>query len=347
MASRKNQSRKVTILDVAREAGVSHATVSRVLNQSAYVDPEKQQRVIQAMMSLGFSVNQHARSLVSNRSHMVGIIVEGISSGYNTQYDGPILTGAQAVLSEQQNNLILYNAALYKTNKTAYITTLTRGLADGFLLLLPDDIRTYTDILRKHHTPYVTIDHQIIDDPGAAVRSTNRQGAYDAASYLLDLGHRRIGFITGHIEWGCSLERLAGYKAALTERGLAVDPTLIQEGNFTQWKGYSDAQALLDLPEPPTAIFAANDSSAFGVMEAVRDRHLRIPDDISVVGFDDLTAAAHVHPPLTTVHQPLERIGRTAAEMILEYIQDPELPPRIVELPTELVIRGSCQSLER
>jgi LacI family transcriptional regulator len=295
------------------------------------------------MTQLGFSVNQHARSLVSNHSQLVGLVVQGISSGYSAQYDGPISLAAQSELAESQYNLILYNASLQNKREMAYVASLTRGFADGFLLLLPENPHLYIEALQQQQAPYVMIDHQGLDDPGPAVRSENRRGVYQAIQYLLELGHRRIGFITGHITWGCSLERLAGYKTALEEWGITPDPGLIREGNFTQPSGYNGAQALLALPEPPTAIFASNDLSAFGVMEAVRDHHLRIPEDISLVGFDDLTPTAHVHPPLTSVRQPLELIGRTAARMILKYIHDPDLAPEIIELPTELIIRQTCQ----
>ena len=140
----------------------------------------------------------------------------------------------------------------------------------------------------------------------------------------------------------CAQDRLEGYKAALAERGIAFDPELVYEGNFFQPLGYTGASALLELPHPPTAIFASNDVSAFGVMEAIREHHLRIPEDISVVGFDDIPQAAHVHPPLTTVRQPLEEMGRLATRMLLDYIKDPQRPIERVELATELVIRQSC-----
>jgi len=137
-------------------------------------------------------------------------------------------------------------------------------------------------------------------------------------------------------------DRLAGYRAALADHGIAFDPELVREGNFFQPSGYVGASALLELPHPPTAIFASNDVSAFGVMEAIRAHGLRIPEDVSVVGFDDIPQAAHVHPPLTTMRQPLEEMGHTATRMLLEYIQDPQRPIERVELPADLVVRESC-----
>ena len=223
------------------------------------------------------------------------------------------------------------------------MVTLTRGLADGLLLVLPRDPGAYLETLRQHNFPHVLIDHRGSDETIPAVAAANRQGAYSATAYLVELGHHRIGFITGAMDQICAQDRLAGYKTALADHGIAFDPELVREGDFFQPLGYAGASALLELPHPPTAIFASNDVSAFGAMEAVREHGLRIPDDVSVVGFDDIPQAAHVHPRLTTVRQPLEKMGRTATRMLLEYINDPQRPIERVELPTELVLRQSCQ----
>ncbi len=145
---------------------------------------------------------------------------------------------------------------------------------------------------------------------------------------------------------GCAREREAGYRAALAQYGLPVDETLIQEGNFFQSDGYAAGEALLRLPTPPTAIFASNDVMAFGVMEIVRERGFKIPDDVSIVGFDDIPQAAYVHPSLTTVRQPLEEMGRAAARNLLTLIEDSDYAPQRVELPVELIVRESCRSLD-
>jgi LacI family transcriptional regulator len=160
------------------------------------------------------------------------------------------------------------------------------------------------------------------------------------------LRHRRIGFITGTMDLGCSRDRLEGYRSALQDGGLPIDPQLIHEGDFWQPSGFTAAHSLLALPEPPTAIFASNDVMAFGVMEAVRDRGLRIPEDISIVGFDNIPQAEHVSPQLTTIEQPLADMGREAAHMLLAMIQDPECPYHRVELPTSLVVRASTRRIQ-
>jgi LacI family transcriptional regulator len=334
--------KKVTIIDVAREAQVSHATVSRVLNNTESVRLDKRERVMQAVMRLGYVANQQARSLAGGRSQVVGLLVHDLG----TSYIGEIIRGIEAELSAASYDLMLYTTHRRKTKEATYVATLTRGMADGLLLVLPRNPEAYLESLRQRRFPYVLVDHQGIDDTGPAVGATNWQGAYDATRHLIEQGHQRIGFVTGTLDRGCARDRLAGYQAALVEQGLTPDPHLIQEGDFFQPRGYASAQALLALPQPPTAIFASNDVSAFGVMEAVRDLGRRIPDDISIVGFDDIPQAAQVNPPLTTVHQPLEQMGRTAARMLLEIMDDPAHPAQRLQLATELVVRRSTRSVK-
>jgi len=238
---------------------------------------------------------------------------------------------------------MLYTTHRRKTKEATYVSAITRGMADGLLLVLPRNPEAYLESLRQRRFPYVLVDHQGIDETGPAVGATNFQGAYDATQHLLSLGHRRIGFITGQMEMGCARDRLAGYRAALLATGIPPDPQWVREGDFFQPDGFAGAQALLALPQPPSAIFASNDVSAFGVMEAVRDAGKRLPDDMSIVGFDDIPQAAQVNPTLTTVRQPLEQMGRTAARMLLEIIGNEARPTARVELPTELIVRASTR----
>jgi LacI family transcriptional regulator len=336
---RKNPG-NVTIVDVARESNVSYTTVSRVINNKDNVRPETRERVLMAMTRLGYVVDQRARSLAGGRSQVIGLLVHDLG----TSYIGEIIRGIDAELAPAQYDLILYTTHRRKTKESAYVVTLTRGLADGLLLVLPRDPGSYLETLRQYRFPHVLIDHRGVDEETPAVAAANRQGAYSATEYLVELGHRRIGFITGAMDQMCAQDRLEGYRAALMDHGVDFNPELVREGNFFQSLGYVGASALLELPHPPTAIFASNDVSALGAMEAVREHGLRIPDDVSVVGFDDIPQAAHVHPPLTTVRQPLEEMGRAATRMLLERINDPQRPIERVELPTELVLRQSCQS---
>ena len=333
--------RRVTIFDVAREAGVSYATVSRVVNNKNSILADKRARVLAAMERLGYVPNMQARRLAGGRSQVVGLVLHDVWNSYAVE----VLRGIDEELAATGYDLMLYTSRNRMANESAHVATLTQGLAEGVLLLLPKDLGAYVDTLRQQHFPYVLVDHEGIGDIGPAVGATNRQGGHDATRYLLDLGHRRIGHVTGALELGCARDRLDGYRAALAERGLAVDPDLIREGDFYKPRAYAAALELLDLPKPPTAIFASNDVSALGVMEAARDHGLRIPTDLSVVGFDDIPQAEHAHPALTTVRQPLEEMGRVAARLLLTAIRDPERTHTRVELPTDLIVRASCVAL--
>lgn len=339
-AAQKNGDGNATIIDVARRAGVSYATVSRVINHEAYVKEETRQRVLQALIDLDYVANRQARSLRGGRTHMIGLLVRDLGTGYI----GEIIRGIDLELGERQYDLLLYTTHGRGRCESDYVATLTRGMVDGLLLVLPRTPEDYLTKLRQARFPHVLIDHQGIDMAGPAVGATNWQGGYDATAYLVSLGHRRIGLITGDLSLGCAVDRNAGYRAALRDCGLPDDPAFVVEGDFTQSAGYQKAKELLCLHDPPSAIFAANDVMAFGVMEAARERGLRIPEDLSIVGFDDIPQANSLHPALTTVHQPLEEMGRVATQMLFGYLADPSRAEERIELPTQLVIRNSCQS---
>jgi LacI family transcriptional regulator len=332
-----------TIEDVAREADVSVATVSRVLNGSDHVRDKTRHKVLDAAQRLGYVMNQQARRLAGGKSHVIGLLVRDLSTGYI----GEIIRGIDDELAGADYDLMLHTAhAAHRRNidETEQVVALTRGLADGLLLVLPRNPGAYLESLRQRNFPHVLIDHQGINDQSPSVGATNRKGAYDATRYLIELGHRRIGFITGTLDLGCARARLEGYKAALADASIRVEAELVREGDFHQPEGYACAKALLSLTDPPTAIFASNDVMAFGAMEATRDAGLRIPDDVSIIGFDDIPQSDNVNPPLTTVRQPLEQMGRTAARMLIECIAQGKVCEQQIELPTELVIRASCQA---
>jgi len=330
----------VTIMDVASEAGVSYATVSRVLNDDAHVRPQTRQRVQQAMERLGYVVNRPARSLAGGRSRVIGILVPDLGTGYI----GEIMRGIDDELDLAHYDMMLYTTHRREAKESSYVASLTQGMADGLLIVLPRNPATFMQTLRQRNFPYVLIDHQGTNEKDHAVGATNWQGAYNATEYLIKLGHRRIGFITGSMDLGCARDRLAGFQAALRTYHLPVDPQLIYEGDFHQPDGYAGGNALLSLPQPPTAIFASNDVMAMGVMDAARSRGLRIPEDISILGFDDIPQSQNIRPALTTVRQPLEKMGRVAAQMLLDLLNDPQKDVSRVELPTELIIRDSCKA---
>ena len=331
-------SQDITIFDVAREADVSYSTVSRVINNKG-VSADKRERVLRAMAELGYVANLQARSLAGGKSNIIGLLVHSLT----VEYFGEIARGVDEALSEVQYDLMLYTTHRRKGRESAYVTRLTRNLVDGLLLVLPRNAEAYLETLRLRRFPYVLVDHQGIGSDVPSVGATNWQGGYDGTRYLINLGHRRIGFVTGDMTLGCARDRLAGYQQALRDAGLPLDPALVREGDFLQPQGFTCGNELFDLALPPTAIFASNDVSAFGVMEAVRNRGLRIPDDVSIVGFDDIPQAAQVHPSLTTVRQPLAEMGRAAVELLFTYIHEADAAVKRIELPTALIVRQSCQ----
>jgi LacI family transcriptional regulator len=341
MSTRTHKFQRVTIKDIAREADVSFSTVSRVINNFEYIKPETRERVVNAMTRLGYVANQHARSLVGGHSKVVGLLIHA----FDSTYIGQIIQGIDEAVAEAQYDLMLYTTHRHSTREANFVASLVCGLADGLLLVLPRDVQTYLDTLSEQGFPFVLIDYASEAEDVVSVSATNRQGAHDATAHLIELGHRRIGFITGDMVADSARERLQGYKDALADNNVAYDVDLVYEGDFFQSEGYEGANALLSLSAPPTAIFASSDVIAFGVYDAIRIRGLQTPRDISVVGFDDIPQAAQAHPPLTTVRQPLQEMGRCATQMLLRWLnEDLDEPLGYVQLPTELVVRDSACS---
>ena len=331
---------RVTIVEVAAEAGVSFGTVSRVINNDIHVKKETRERVLATMQKLGFVANRQARSLAGGKSDSVGVLVPDLG----TEYIGEIIRGIDAELSLSGLDLILYTTHRTASKEASYVANLATGMVDGLLLVLPRSPTDFIGNLTQRNFPFVLIDHQGTGRDCPAVGATNWQGAFNATEYLIKLGHTRIGFITGSMDLGCAVDRLDGYRAALRTGHLPEASELIYEGTFFQPDGYTGASALLALPEPPTAIFASNDVMAMGAMDAVRNRGLRIPEDISIIGFDDIPQASLIHPALTTINQPLEKMGRVATQMLLDLLQKSERVADRMELPTQLIVRDSCSS---
>jgi LacI family transcriptional regulator len=328
----------ITILDVAAKAGVSYGTVSRVLNNNPNVNEKTRQHVLAVIEELGYEVNRQARGLVNGRSGLIGILVQDMG----TSYIGEIIRGIDVELEMAKYDLVVYTTHRENAKEAGYVANLTQGKVDGLLLILPRNPVDYMGVLQKRRFPFVLIDHQGIDDKGPSVAATNWQGAYTAVEYLINLGHKRIGFITGVLDLKCSQDRLEGYRSALKTHHLPLEDELVVNGDFFQSSGVTAAKVLLELPQPPTAIFASNDVMAMGVMDIARHMGKRVPEDISVIGFDDIPQASMVYPALTTVRQPLEQMGRVATQMLLEFLNNPEKEAHRIELPTQLIIRDSC-----
>jgi LacI family transcriptional regulator len=342
---------RATIRDVAGVAGVSIATVSRVLNGRPDVAPATRDMVLQAVRDLRFTAARSARSLSGGRTHAVGITLPMVEAEYFSR----ILAGAIEELYEHDLQVVLAPTLHLRERAKTVRGQLTSGTTDGAVLIMPEQSRDELDALLRSGYPFVIADPlEILHEGIPTVSSTNAHGGRLATEHLLSLGHRRIGVVTGIPDWLASLERLNGYRAALAAAGIAPDPSLVVEADWVFAGGEAAASVLLDGPDPPTAIFAFNDNMAVGVLRAAQARGLRIPEDISVVGFDDLDHAATVTPALTTVSQPLGEMGRVAVSLLIRLLErEPQPIPRLaserrrpeaavgIELQTKLIVRSS------
>jgi LacI family transcriptional regulator len=329
-----------TIQDVAKAAGVSVSTVSRVLNDKvdvAEVTYEKVQRTIEEM---GYTSNLAAKSLRSRRTNTIGVIALYLRDPFAIQ----VLLGINRAIQELGYDLILYASGERGESTSAaweqrHVSLINGSIADGVIIVTPAAATFPTAF------PLVAIDPHSADIDYPAVISTNFAGAFEVMEYLVELGHRRIGFIAGREHSKSAQQRLRGYTESLQKANISIDPELIQQGDYRRKTGYCCAKKLLNLSNPPTAIFAANDESALGAIEATREAGLRIPDDLSIVGFDNMPGTTDITPALTTVEQPMNEMGYKATEILIDLMQGKSLNNRICEMPTKLIVRDSCRAI--
>jgi len=328
-----------TLADVARIAGVSSMTVSKVVNNRPGVSQETRKRILEVVERTGYVAHLSARGLKGGRINLLGVVVADLS----TQYPTEIVRGASDAATAAGRGLALFTTGFDTERERQSVSMLTGGLAAGLLIVLPQNPVDYSKAWGRSPAPVVLLGHRG-ETHLPSVSADNYRGARLATEHLLGLGHTRIGFIAGNPYSGQSSERFQGYREALLSAGIPYDAALIRPGDYTQKRGFQAAHELLALPEAPSAIFAANDYSAFGAMDAVKDHNLRVPEDISVIGFDDIPMAQQVHPNLTTIHHPLHDMGAVATKLLISLV-DGETPlvPN-VELPSKLVVRASTAS---
>ena len=353
--------KKATIEDIARLAGVSRGTVSRVLNHRPDVDRETRARVLRVIEEQGYVPSITAAGLAGGRNRLIGMLLP--------VFTWPILAdlvrGITEILNRTSYELVLYtfnDEDLNRDRRDVINRLLATQLTAGLLAVYPGQLSAQLTELYAQGVPIVTIDdQQEVVTPW--IRADDVAGACAAVRHLIQLGHRRIAHIQGPSEYLVSHDRHQGYLQALEEAGIAADPELILEGDFLPQSGYTCALRLFDLPteKRPTAIFASADQMAFGVLRAAEERGLTVPKDVALVGYDDDAPSAHVHPPLTTVHQPSFEMGQEAIKLLLGLLARAEdaglgvdgaytetatdIPQRIV-LPTTLLVRSSCGATE-
>jgi LacI family transcriptional regulator len=327
-----------TIREIAALAGVSTATVSRVVNSSGYVSPETRRTVERVVREYGYSANRNARALSAGRTGLVGITVPLIHPAYFSV----IISGVTEALYEQDMRIVLCPTLHEHDREVSLLERLMHGTTDCALLVLPEESSSELRTLMAHGFRFVVVDPRMrIDERVPTVSAAHSAGANQATAHLLELGHRRIAAITGPDGWMATDERLRGHRAALATAGVMPDPALVVESNFEVDGGRAAAAHLLDMAEPPTAIFAFNDQLAIGAMQTALERGLRVPEDLSIVGFDDTAEAEMVTPRLTTVHQPLAEIGRMGVSLLTRLLENQRLEALHIELETKLVVRNS------
>ena len=329
---------KVTIHEIADLAGVSIATVSRVVNERDDVAPETRELVMRVIQERGYMTNRSARALSGGRTGHVGLTIPLMRG----DYFAAILEGALEAVYEEDMRLVLYTTLHEHDREVSVLERLSDGATDGAIILLPLESSGELVALQKSGFPFVVVDPRIpLDDGIPAVSAAHRAGALAATEHLLSLGHRRIGHISGPGGWAATTERIEGYHSALAVAGVLPTSELIVEGNFEAQTGVAAANVLLDLPDRPTAIFAANDNMAAGVLQVAHERGLTVPGDLSVVGFDDADLATILSPALTTVRQPLAELGRTGVNLLTRMLEKQRVEALRVELATRLVVRES------
>jgi LacI family transcriptional regulator len=334
----RKKKQSATILDVAKTAGVSVSTVSRVLNDRVDVANETRDRVLTTINDLGYTTNLAARSMRSQKKNLVGLIMPDIAYPFAIE----VMKGVNQAIAQSDFDLLVYTTGDVRKSGRAsheqkYVSLLTNSISDGLIVVAPVAGEFNID------APIVSIDPLVSNPSYPSVHATNHQGAVDAMEYLLGLGHKRIGYIGGRVELESSNRRLMGYRAALEKAGIPIDESLIVSGDYTTKTGVSGARKLLGLENPPTAIFSSNDQMAMGVFQVAEEMGMRIPEDLSVVGFDNITESKYLG--LTTVDQSISEMGYVATQMLLKLINNEKLESETYRMQTRLVIRHSCREL--
>lgn len=328
--------------DIAALASVSIPTVSKVLNGRSDVALHTRERIERLIEERGFVGNKAAQALKKGRTGLIDLVVYNLTSTYDLE----IIRGVQETLMQTGMRLVLTATHGQTYDEREWLSGLVRGGTDGVIIVLADRRSVALEEIRRRGVPVVVVDHSgDLDTDIPSIAAGNWAGGRTATQHLLALGHRRIGVIVGSPAIAAARDRLAGYRSALDAAGIPSEPTLVRQGSFgvdALDTAYREANALLASPHPPTAIVAGNDEQALGVYRALYEQNRRVPEDMSVVGFDDALLAALAVPSLTTIRQPLAEMGQLAVVLLLRLIEGKLLDSTRVELATSLIQRASC-----
>lgn len=325
--------------EIAKIAGVSLGTVSHVLNGSAVVREPLRKRVMDAVDALGYQPSQLARGLRRDKTNMIGMIIPDVTNPFFPA----VVRGAEDVAFENGYRLVLCNTDNDHAKEIAHLNELRTYLPSG-LIVIPSnfsDLTAQAESYRRSGTAVVCVDRLPKDWNGDTVTANNERGAYEATNYLLRQGHTQLAIITGPRHLTNAQDRLKGFRRALHEKKIHIGPEYVQEASFDQHGGHAKTMLLLRMIPRPTVIFAGNDMIAFGALLAFRDARLHCPDDISLIGFDNLDLAEMTSPPLSSVSQPGYQMGTTAARMLIERVRGDHGPAKHVVIETALKVRDS------
>jgi LacI family repressor for deo operon, udp, cdd, tsx, nupC, and nupG len=329
---------RVSIKDIARIAGVSHSTVSRALSDSSLVREETKARIRRLAEEMGYSPSAIARGLVTQRTRTIGLVVTSIADPFWAEVVG----GVEEAALDYGYNIILANSNSERQREITAVKTLREKRVDGIIVAASRVGALYRPMLEELGAPIVLVNSHSEEEESYiySIATDNVRGGRLATEHLLRLGHRRIGYIADPEDLGSNSDRLQGYQQALSAWERDLDPALIVNGDGNLEGGQRAMHQLLSLSNPPTGVFCYNDLTAIGALHAARQRGLRMPEDISVVGYDDLAIAAYTTPPLTTVAQAKREMGRKATEMVLSLLSENPSAANIV-LQGELIVRES------
>ncbi|XOV78944.1 MAG: LacI family DNA-binding transcriptional regulator [Aestuariibacter sp.] len=326
-----------TIKQVSELAGVSLATVSRVINNTDQVKPHTKAKVEEAMKKLGYRPNFIAQSLASKKSNTVGYVIPELHGSFFCN----MLSGTEGILKKANKHMFVTAGHSNEKDEIKAIESLRARRCDALILHLEALSDDYLIELAKDDTPFVVVNRYIEDIKQNCISVDNTVGGYKAAKSLLQSGHKHIAYISGSLWKSDAVERLAGHKQALSEAGVTIDDALIYEGNFQASSGFEGMNHLLNLHPHLTAVSCANDEMAYGAADAIRGKGLAIPDDFSIVGFDDIEFSRFMYPKLSTIHYPMKEIGELAAEWILNKVyNNTHFEPAHIFIP-ELISRDS------
>ncbi len=326
-----------TILDVAKLAGVSTATVSRVINSPETVRPQTREKVTRAMKTCNYKYNSLARGFATKQTNTIGLIIPTI----NNPIFAESTRGVQDYADQRKTQVILGNTYYQYDQEKTLVKTLREKQVDGLIITTTNPRGNILKILADENYPFVLLYSTIKTGPFWAVGIDNYRGGYKVTDHFISLGHRRIGMVAGNFSISDrSFHRWHGYRQCLLDHGIAYDKKLLIQTDYSLTEGQGSVKTLLSLADPPTAIFCSNDYLALGAMKGARELGLKLPKDLSIVGFDDIEIASFVIPALTTIRQPAYEMGKLGAELLFQRMENPATPTQRM-LDTELIVRDS------